>query len=121
MDKKMQLEILKMFISKDSYIIRGEDIIDEINKIFFSRKETIPSSGKIKQQIELLIDDGALVKWADNFPIYYSITEWGYKLEKGGLEKYWYWLINKNHNLISFIAVGISIILPLTLYFLSKK
>ena len=121
MDKLLQQEILKMFIEKQSFLIKEEDIINNINQLFFSKREQIPSTGKIKQQIDLLIDDNALVKKYDNFPVFYRMTEWGEVRVKGGIKKIWYWLINKNHNFISFIAVGISILLPLVLYFLSKK
>ncbi len=108
MDKKLQKEILKMFI--DKILIKEEDIINNINQIFFSRNESIPNSGKIKQQIDLLIDDNALIKKYEGSPTYFRMTEWGELKAKGGIKKLWYWLIKKNHNLIAFVAVIISII-----------
>jgi hypothetical protein len=106
MDKELQKEILKMFLEKDGNLIQGRHIFEKIKQIYFlATPLEVPLDGKIQQQIDLLIDDEALMPKND---LFYRITEWGELRARGGIKKYWYWLINKKHNLISFVTLGIS-------------
>ena len=109
MDKKLQKNILKLFVgSKDLYILSEEKIIESINKLYFKNKKSIPYLSVARKQIQFLIDDSSLRK--TEFNNNYRITEWGELRVEGGLKKLWYWLIYKNHNLISFIAVILSLV-----------
>lgn len=118
MDKKLQKEILIMSFKKSEHIISEEEIIRNIKQVYFDKRKhnediTIPENGNIKQQINLLIDDCALIRITEaqlQSSARYRITKWGELRAAGGFKKFWYWLIYKKHNLISFISLILAII-----------
>ena len=108
MDKKIQKKILKILILKKEPLDLGgiHSNLGNFNK---------PVLNDVKNQINFLMDDDAIkialeLSYDHGRYTTYRITEWGILKERGGIKKWWHWLINKNHNFISFIAVAISII-----------
>jgi len=106
----MQKRILD-FLREENKDCCFREIKDAICQGYFvEQHKAIPSYHKVRHQLDLLLDDDAVEKYDDpSFPLY-RLKAWGHKKVEGGLGKYWYWLINKKHNLYSFLAFIVSLI-----------
>lgn len=117
MDKKLQKEILKLFCEKRGEYTLGEGVIFEnIRNIYRNKfiesglkENNTPYNNEIEKEISFLLDDGSLIK--TEYLKHYRLAKWGELQAKGfSLERIWYWLIYRKHNLAVLIAI-ISLIL----------
>lgn len=124
MDKKLQKEILHYINKKSTSLVQRYDIIDELFLIHF---KVSPGkkyddykifSSKILKQLNLLCDDNSIEEYEDS---YYRLKKWGFLKTKDGIEKWWYWLIYRKHNLTVLIAILSLIVSIVALLFSFKK
>lgn len=114
MNTQLQLELIR--ILKDNGGILGwVDLKSKINALYFYHRDLpkykgIPSDKDIVAQLSLLIDDEAVERIESTHHLLYRLKKWEYKIDIGGLEMVMYWILNKNHNVISFFALLLAIL-----------
>ena len=118
MNNKLQIKILKIFVDSDSPSVAIDYVMQKLAEEKVSRND-------VKKNISFLLDDGALMIdcQVNNKELNcYRVTKWGYKKSGNRLLKLIYWLIYRNHNLFSIIALLISLIaLFFSIWFELKK
>jgi hypothetical protein len=111
-DKQIIRKLILQTIEENSGYCDWKVIRSKVRAYHFNKQIEIPTDIQITHEAALLEEDDAIKKNVELHlaSISYRITAWGHAMLKPFYKKFLYFVIFKNSNSISFIALILSII-----------
>lgn len=109
MDKKIQIKALEIVIQNNG-CVEWKDLKSKICSFYFSQKIKIPTDEKIVHNLDLLEENGKIIKIFSSPFYYYKVLTWGHYQVEPFYKKAFYFLMYRTHNLFSILAIIVSLI-----------